>query len=142
MNEGINKTEFKDFVTNNITSDKYNQYIKSLEKLKSMDFEQIIKRTKDYLPNNTVLDTEIITVIKPKKNSFIHTIEDELVLFIYLEPDFLKEKMKNKLIHELHHIGLDYVYRNSDYSYLSKPAQKLIEWTNAFGEGFAMLAAA
>jgi len=142
MNEGIDKSEFKEFVMNKIASDKYNHYKKSLEKLKSMNSDEIIKITKDYLPKNTELDTDIIPVIKPQKNSFIHRINDKLVLFLYLEPDILKEKMENKLIHELHHIGLDYVYQNSDYSCLSKPAQKVIEWTNAFGEGFAMLAAA
>ncbi len=142
MNEGIDKSEFKDFVMNKIASYRYISYKKSLEKLKSMNSGEIIKSTKNYLPDNTKLDTDIIPVIKPQKNSFIHKINDELVLFLYLEPDILKEKMENKLIHELHHIGFDYVYQNSDYSYLSKQAQKVIEWTNAFGEGFAMLAAA
>ena len=142
MNQGIDKFEFKDFVMNKIASDRYISYKKSLEKLKSMNLDDIINRTRDYLPDNTRLDTDIVPVIKPQKNSFIHRINDKLILFLYLEPDISKEKLENKLIHELHHIGLDYVYQNSDYSCLSKPAQKVIEWTNAFGEGFAMLAAA
>lgn len=142
MNEGIKKSEFKGYIIDKIASDGYLPYEKSLDKLNKLDLDEIIESTKDYLPDNTNLDTDIIPVIKPQKNSFIHKINDKLVLFLYLEPDIIKEKMENKLIHELHHIGFDYVYQNSDYSYLLKPAQKVIEWTNAFGEGFAMLAAA
>src|SRR5439155_26170541 len=59
---------------------------------------------------------------------------------LWLDPTLSRENFENTVAHELHHIG-----------FASLPARKaedgarvhtVLEWMSAFGEGFAMLAAA
>lgn len=133
---------FQTFMITLIKKKLIEPYQLSLRRFKDIDLNLIQKMVMAYLPEKSVFNTTVIPIIKPKKNSFVHRIEGESYLFIYLEPNDLKARLENKLIHELHHIGLDSVYDPSKYFDLGVQAKKLIEWTNAFGEGFAMLAAA
>lgn len=142
MGNQLKQETFRDFLLNEIEPEGYDKFQNAYQNLKEINFDKIISKTKRYLPNDVVINTDIIPVIKPTSNSFVHNIDNKLVLFLYLKPNISKQELINKLIHELHHIGLDDVYQKSDYTHLSKPAQRMIEWTNAFGEGFAMLAAA
>ncbi len=142
MGNEFSKNEFKSFLLDENQINKYENYMKSWELLKNIELDQLLAKTKKYLPEKAKIDTKIIPVIKPKNNSFVHEIKNKLVLFIYLEPGISSAKLENKLIHELHHIGFDDIYTPEKYNYLSQRSQKIIEWTNAFGEGFAMLAAA
>lgn len=142
MGNQLKKKAFKDFLLNEIEPEGYDQFQNAYQNLKDINFNKIINKTKRYLPDQAIINTDIIPVIKPASNSFVHNIDNKLVLFLYLKPSISKKELTNKLIHELHHIGLDDIYQKSDYTHLPKPVQRMIEWTNAFGEGFAMLAAA
>ena len=142
MDNNFTDSILKEFLLDEETSSNLENYNNSLNRFLDIDLDHLISKTKKYLPQSAEINTAIIPVIKPESNSFVHSINERLLLFIYLEPNISKDKLENKLIHELHHVGLDDVYNKSDYSHLTAPAQKMIEWTNAFGEGFAMLAAA
>ena len=142
MDNNFADSGFKEFLLDEETSSYLENYKNSLNRFLDIDLDYLILKTKKYLPQSAEINTAIIPVIKPDPNSFVHSINNRLLLFIYLEPNISKDKLENKLIHEFHHIGLDDIYNKSDYSHLIDSAQKMIEWTNAFGEGFAMLAAA
>ncbi|MFO7814519.1 MAG: DUF5700 domain-containing putative Zn-dependent protease [Halanaerobiales bacterium] len=142
MGNELSKKDFKSFLLDERQLSNYENYMNTLKLLKDLELEQLLSKTKKYLPKKAKINTTIIPVIKPQNNSFVHEINDKLVLFIYLEPGMSRAKLENKLIHELHHIGFDDIYSPEKYKYLSQQTQKMIEWTNAFGEGFAMLAAA
>ena len=65
---------------------------------------------------------------------------------MYLDPNKSREEFENMLAHELHHIA----YAGScppkqvaeELDKLPAPVKKALTWSSAFGEGFAMLAAA
>jgi len=141
MENSFSDSEFQAYLQSQANKSFVHSYMNSLQHFKDIDLLDIQKKVMKYLPKKAFFNTTIIPVIKPKKNSFVHRIEGESYLFTSLEPDCLKAKLENKLIHELHHIGLDSVYDPKKYQTLDKNTQKMIEWTNAFGEGFAMLAA-
>ncbi len=141
MGNSFSDKAFHQFIQSQANKAVVHSYKTTLQHFKDIDLLDIQKKVLNYLPKRAHFNTIIIPVIKPKKNSFVHRIEGESYLFIYLEPDCEKEKLENVFIHELHHIGLDSVYDPKKYESLDKNTKKLIEWTNAFGEGFAMLAA-
>ena len=141
MESPFTDNEFQNFIQSQANKICVHSYKNSFQHFKDIDLLDIQKKVMKYLPKKAFFNTTIIPVIKPKKNSFVHRIEGESYLFISLEKDCSKAKLENKLIHELHHIGLDSVYDPKKYQSLDKNSQKMIEWTNAFGEGFAMLAA-
>jgi hypothetical protein len=99
-----------------------------------------------YLPKETRIRAKLYPVIKPRENSFVFDVKDDPAIFLYLDPAVSREKFENTLAHELHHIGYGSgcpSKRTSDeISKLPQNKQTVITWIGAFGEGFAMLAAA
>jgi hypothetical protein len=99
-----------------------------------------------YLPKAARIRAKIYPVIKPRENSFVFEIKEDPAIFLYLDPAVSRAKFENTLAHELHHIG----YGSScpsqkvaaEVAKLPASAQMVINWIGAFGEGFAMLAAA
>jgi hypothetical protein len=73
-------------------------------------------------------------------------VKTDPAIFLYLDPTVNREKFENTLAHELHHIG----YGSScptkrvldEIAKLPPNAQRVAAYVGAFGEGFAMLAAA
>jgi len=65
-------------------------------------------------------------------------------IFLYLDPQESAAKFENTVAHELHHIGYASVSSFADDKQKDVPAnaKPAVEWMGAFGEGFAMLAAA
>jgi hypothetical protein len=89
---------------------------------------------------------KIYPVIKPRENSFVFDVKGDPAIFLYLDPTRSREKFENTLAHELHHIG----YSGScpsppaarEIAALPPMPQGVVKLIGAFGEGFAMLAAA
>jgi len=83
----------------------------------------------------------VFPVIKPKENSFVYLGEGlEPSIFLYIDPAVSEAKFENTVAHELHHIGFASLPEEACGSRPSVCAART--WTGAFGEGFAMLAAA
>jgi hypothetical protein len=85
-------------------------------------------------------------VIKPRDNSFVFDLDTDPAIFLYLDPEVTQAEFENTLAHELHHIGFGTVcpttQTKDELSRLPKNRQPVLTYTRAFGEGFAMLAAA
>lgn len=142
MGNNLKESIFKDFLSDDHQIANYPGYKKSFKILKSINLSKVINQTRIYLPDKADINTEVIPLIKNKNNSFVHKFNDNMYLFLNLEPNILKERLINKLVHEFHHIGFDDIYNPKEYKYLSRGAQQIIKWSNAFGEGLATLAAA
>jgi hypothetical protein len=99
-----------------------------------------------YLPVNAHIRAKIYPVIKPRSNSFVFDLPDDPAIFLFLDPAVTREKFENTLAHELHHIGFGTGCPppavTTKIERLPANRQKLLKWIGAFGEGFAMLAAA
>jgi hypothetical protein len=73
-------------------------------------------------------------------------VKNDPAIFLYLDPTVSREKFENTLAHELHHIGYGSGCPSEqvtdEIAKMPLNAQRVVGWIGAFGEGFAMLAAA
>ena len=118
----------------------------TLTKWEQADVGAAASRAMAYLPRGARIRATIYPVIKPKENSFVFDVPADPAIFLYLDPDQSREKFENTLVHELHHIGYGstcppkaVAERNA---HLPQNERSVLTWLGAFGEGFAMLAAA
>lgn len=99
-----------------------------------------------YLPKDARINAKIYPEIKTRENSFVHDIDTGPAIFLYLDPKKSKEKFENDVAHEMHHIGYGTACpakkTSDEIARLPKNARTVLTWMGAFGEGFAMLAAA
>lgn len=97
-----------------------------------------------YLPPEARIRATVYVVIKPRTNSFVFEVRTNPAIFLYLDPARTGPQFENTVAHELHHIGFASVQGRTDSILAALPdsARKAAEWMGAFGEGFAMLAAA
>jgi hypothetical protein len=146
MKRAFEDEEFKTFILSEPLAARTPLLELTLTKWKSSDVREAAKRVLAYLPREARIKAEIYPVIKPRENSFVFEVNSDPAIFLYLDPAVTREQFENTLAHELHHIGYGGSCpskRNADeISRLPKSTQSVIEWIGAFGEGFAMLAAA
>jgi len=97
-----------------------------------------------YLPEQARIHAKIFPVIKPKTNSFVFESSTDPAIFLYLDPEESAAEFENTVAHELHHIGYSSVESLAEEKQKNLPpnVKAAVEWMGAFGEGFAMLAAA
>lgn len=138
--------EFLEFVQQDALLDTAYDLLDVLDQWKTADISEAAKRALAYLPDRAIVAVKIYPVIKPKKTSFAFELETDPALFFYLDPDQNKARFENNLAHELHHLGYASIVRilqeTSEWKQLPESQIGALEWVTAFGEGFAMLAAA
>ena len=146
MKRSFEEVDFKTFVLSDKLASQAQILEETLEKWKRADTTRAAYLALAYLPKQARIKAKIYPVIKPRENSFVFDIPNDPAIFLYLDPTRSKEKFENTLAHELHHIGYASgcpSKRTSDeISKLPQNAQTVLTWIGAFGEGFAMLAAA
>jgi len=146
MQRAFEDMEFKSFVLSDSLAERAQSLAETLAKWRSADVSRAAGLALAYLPKTAHIRAKIYPEIKPKTNSFVFDVETDPAIFLYLDPAESKEKFENTLAHELHHIG----YASScpskqtsdEIAKLPLNAQTVLKWLGAFGEGFAMLAAA
>jgi hypothetical protein len=136
--------DFKKFVLSPKLASRADSLKQTLEAWRQADLDASAKRVLTYLPEQAHIKAKIFPVIKPKTNSFVFATTSDPAIFVYLDPQESAAKFENTVAHELHHIGLASVdslavEKLKDLPPNVKPA---VDWMSAFGEGFAMLAAA
>jgi hypothetical protein len=138
--------DFKKFVLSSEMGSRRKALAETLSKWKETDIQRIAQRPRSYLPAGAVIRAKVYLVIKPRDNSFVFDVRDNPAIFMYLDPSKSRELFENHLAHELHHIGYGTACPPADTTAavkkLSPRSQKVLQWIGAFGEGFAMLAAA
>jgi Putative zinc dependent peptidase (DUF5700) len=146
MKRAFTDAEFKAFVLSDQLMTRAPVLAATLEKWKRAELDGAARRALAYLPGDARIRAKIYPVIKPRENSFVFEVDTDPAIFLYLDPEIGREKFENTLAHELHHIG----YGSScpakqtkeEISKLPQNARTVVEWLGAFGEGFAVLAAA
>ncbi len=144
MHRDFTDEDFKNFVLSPELAAKAGALRQTLDAWKRADLVASAHRVLAYLPDQARIKAKVFPVIKPKTNSFVFETQTDPAIFLYLNPEESSAKFENKVAHELHHIGYASVEplaeaRQKDVPANAKPA---VEWMGAFGEGFAMLAAA
>ena len=144
MHRDFTDDEFKKFVLSPELVARASALRRTLDTWKQTDLSASARRVLTYLPEQAVIKAKVFPVVKPKTNSFVFDTAADAAIFLYLDPEEPATKFENTVAHELHHIGY------SSLGSLTKDRQKgvpsnakpAVDWMEAFGEGFAMLAAA
>ncbi len=144
MHRDFTDEDFKKFILSADLASKAPALRQTLEAWKRTDLVASAKRVLSYLPEEARISAKVFPVIKPKTNSFVFETQSDPAIFLYLDPEESAAKFENTVAHELHHIAYSSIAsigeeRQENVPTAAKPA---VEWMGAFGEGFAMLAAA
>jgi hypothetical protein len=136
--------DFKKFVLSEDLLKREARLRTTIEQWKKVDVNGLAESDLQYLPDRAVIRAKIFPAIKPRVNSFVWEPSTDPAIFLYLDPEVNRAKFENTVAHELHHIGLASVESgyNAKIAVLPERARAAAEWMGAFGEGFAMLAAA
>ncbi|MCP4202031.1 MAG: hypothetical protein GY769_08865 [bacterium] len=146
MKRDFTDEEFREFVLSDDLVANAESLADTLEKWASVDLSSPIAKAMAYLPEGSTIRAKVYPVIKPMTNSFVFEITTDPAIFMYLDPEVTPDKLANTLAHEFHHIGFG---GNCPSEATKREIDALpdetawIAWRlRAFGEGFAMLAAA
>jgi Putative zinc dependent peptidase (DUF5700) len=144
MGRAFADSEFREFVESAGLKARRNTLSTTLHGWKQADMESIGRRVGSYLPPGAELKATVYIVIKPRSNSFVYELSTNPAIFLYLDPGKTKAQFENIVAHELHHVGLASVSRQTEGKLLrlSANVRAAVQWLGAFGEGLAMLAAA
>ena len=146
MQRPFEDADFKTFVLSDQLLARAAALEDTLARWKRADTTRAAHLALAYLPRDAEIRAKIYPVIKPRENSFVFDVGTDPAIFLYLDPAVNREKFENTLAHELHHIGYGTSCPRKDVTTsiekLPQNAQTLVKWIGAFGEGFAMLAAA
>lgn len=146
MERPFENAEFQKFVLSDDLGQRAAALEETLARWKQADVTRSGQWALTYLPAGARIRAKVYPVIKPRDNSFVFEVKTDPAIFLYLDPAVTQEKFENTLAHELHHIGYGTSCPSAETSAaiakLSAPAQNVLRWIGAFGEGFAMLAAA
>jgi putative zinc-dependent peptidase DUF5700 len=138
--------DFKTFVLSDQLLQRASALAETLAKWRQADISRSAALALAYLPRTAHITAKIYPVIKPRENSFVFEVTTDPAIFLYLDPTVSRQKFENTLAHELHHIGYGSScpspQTSAEIEKLPKNLQTLIQVIGAFGEGFAMLAAA
>ncbi len=144
LHRDVTDAQFREFVLSDSTAARAGALRAMLESWKRVDLTAAAARALAYLPSDARIHAKVFPVIKPRTNSFVFELGTDPTIFLYLDPSLTAAQFDNTVAHELHHIGYASVTSRhaSAISSLSPDARAAAEWVGAFGEGFAMLAAA
>jgi Putative zinc dependent peptidase (DUF5700) len=146
MQRSFEDADFKTFVLSDQLLARAAALDETLARWKSADTTRAARLALAYLPPDAEIRAKIYPVIKPRENSFVFDTKNDPAIFLYLDPAVGREKFENTLAHELHHIGYSSTCPRKDVGTamdkLPQNTKHLLTWISAFGEGFAMLAAA
>lgn len=141
---GFTDDDFKVFVLSAELAQKTAPLRRTLDAWKGADLPAAARGILPYLPAQARIHTKVFPVIKPKSNSFVYEMATDPTIVLYLDPAVSKAAFENTVAHEMHHIGYASIAGEMDARLkdLPLPVKAATEWIGAFGEGFAVLAAA
>ena len=144
MHREFTDEDFTKFVLSDELAKQAAELRKTLDDWKKADLTAAAQRVLPYLPAQARIRAKVYPVIKPKHNSFVFESSTDPAIFLYIDPAVTRAKFENTVAHEMHHIGFASLGDAMDANLAGLPpaTKSAVEWMGAFGEGFAMLAAA
>jgi putative zinc-dependent peptidase DUF5700 len=144
LHRDFSDSDFAAFVRADSLARRAGELHRTLTAWERMDLSAAARRALAYLPPAARIRATVYVVIKPRTNSFVFEVQTNPAIFLYLDPARTGPQFENTVAHELHHIGFASVQSRADSIRAAMPdsVRRAVEWMGAFGEGFAMLAAA
>lgn len=140
----VTDSAFKDFLLSDSLGKRAVALRSTFEKWKARGVRGAVAKAVAYLPADARLTASVYIAIKPHTNTFVYDIEKDPAIFVYLNHAVSAAQFENVVAHEMHHIGFTTLGTRTTAMVRALPDSVLpaAEWSRAFGEGFAMLAAA
>ena len=142
MGRAFSDEDFKGFVRSDPLAARGEALAAALGRLMALDVREPVARALAYLPAGTPLQARLFLEIKPQTNSFVYDLGGTRGIFPYVDPTESAAVVANTMAHELHHIDLFAACGTVEDTTYPLPVRETRGWVSAFGEGFAMLAAA
>jgi len=146
MHRPFTEEAFKTFVMSPELYAQADKLQETLDAWKQADLTRPANLALAYLPEDATIKATIYPAIKPAENSFVFEVDTNPAIFLYLDTEKTKEDFENTVAHELHHIGFGTACPlkeiAADTAKQPDKVKMVRKWVSAFGEGFAMLAAA
>jgi hypothetical protein len=144
MQRAFTEGAFRQFVLSGDLAARAGALRRTLDDWSSRDLLASARRVLAYLPADARIRAVVYPVLKPQSNSFVYDLRGDPAIFLSVDPRKSSAEFENMVAHELHHIGFASVSLSPDSSAprSSGRIRSVLEWMGAFGEGFAMLAAA
>jgi hypothetical protein len=144
MRRAFTDSSFSAFLHSDSLGRRSGELRHALTAWEAADLRAAAARALAYLPDDARIAATVYVMIKPRTNSFVWDVETNPAIFLYLDPSRTQSQFANTVAHELHHIGFASVRARTDSLLAGLPdsVKTAAEWIGAFGEGFAMLAAA
>jgi hypothetical protein len=144
MHRDFTDDGFKKFILSPELAARGTRLQRTLDAWRRADLVASARRVLAYLPDQAHIHAKVFPVIKPITNSFVFETTTDPTIFLYLDPEESAAKFENTVAHELHHIGYSSVQSHAEEKQKDLPpnVKPAVDWMGAFGEGFAMLAAA
>jgi hypothetical protein len=143
MHRPLDETAFRAFVLGPDLSAQVPALRSALARWEALDVRAAVARALTYLPAEARIQARIYPVIKPAPNSFVF---EGNAIFLALDPAKPPAQVANILAHELHHIGYARACpaptARAAFEALPAGPRQAYDWISAFGEGYAMVAAA
>lgn len=146
MKQKFENRDFQAFVQSKELIARRRDLEEALAKWEKADVTGCQARALAYLPKGADITAKVYILIKPRKNSFVWEIDKDPAIMLYLDPDRSEEAFADTIAHEMHHIGYGRSCPSPEFNKWLESKPKTIQtaymWLGAFGEGFAVLAAA
>jgi Putative zinc dependent peptidase (DUF5700) len=146
MRRSFEDADFRAFLLSDQMLARSQALEETLARWKRADVAAAARLALAYLPAGARIRAKIYPVVKPRDNSFVFDLGTDPAIFLYLDPEKSAAQFQNTLAHELHHIGFagSCPPPRAAGETAAWPAntRRALRLVGAFGEGFAMLAAA
>jgi len=137
----VSDTDYARFLLSDTTAGQLEAFTRTLGWWTGADWVQAGLRASEYLPHDAVISAQVSLTLMPEAGSYYHGGPDDAAVFFGLDPELKACEFENRMVHELHHVGSFALAKRRDAGEKSH-IECAIEWTSAFAEGLAMLAAA
>jgi tetratricopeptide (TPR) repeat protein len=146
MKQVFDDEEFRRFALSDELLERAAALEETVDRMKGAAVGALARRALAYLPGDARIRAAVYPVVKPRENSFVFDVERDPAIFLFVDPAQGLASFENTVAHELHHVGYASCCPSKAASAaiaeLPERAQRVLRWIGAFGEGFAMLAAA
>lgn len=142
MGRGFTDSAFAAFLREDSMAARAPALRETLRRWMEVDFAAMGAGVLRWLPPGSRIRARIYPLIKPRTNSFVFELATDPAIMLFLDPAVPPGKFANTAAHELHHIGLGAACRDEPGEEAPAGVRQVLRWSGAFGEGFAMLAAA
>jgi len=146
MKRPFTDDDFRMFLSTDSLIRKADSLQRTLDGWSKLDVEYLGRRSLKYLPAQAKLKANVYPLIKPRTNSFVWDTDKDPAIMLYLDPAESPKRFAKTVVHELHHIGYASCCPSPEFQTWvhdqSNVRQQAWIWVGAFGEGYAVLAAA